>query len=122
MAESILAAGKADIIGMGRASLADPDFPNKAKAGDLESIRPCVGCCQGCQGSLGEGVSLHCLVNPSLGAEGESDYSKVANPKSVLVVGGGPLRGFENLYFLSHLKLTAHPNIRVCLSTFPQLL
>ena len=39
VAESILAAGKADIIGMGRESLAEPEFPNKAKAGDVENIR-----------------------------------------------------------------------------------
>lgn len=46
-AESILELNKADFIGMGRGSLADSDLPNKAKAGDLTSIRYCIGCLQG---------------------------------------------------------------------------
>lgn len=90
MAESILELDKADFIGMGRGSLADPDLPNKAKVGDLNSIRYCIGCLQGCTGALYEGGPLNCLVNPSLGREGQVDYSKVSNPKSVLVIGAGP--------------------------------
>lgn len=90
MAENILAMGKADIIGMGRGSLADPYLPNKAKAGDLTSIRYCIGCMQGCVGKLLVGDSITCLVNPSLGREGELDYSKAENSKTVYVAGGGP--------------------------------
>ncbi len=90
MAETILELGKADFIGMGRGSLADPELPNKAKSGDLTSIRYCIGCLQGCVEALLTGDSITCLVNPSLGREGELDYSKVAEPKSVLVIGGGP--------------------------------
>lgn len=90
MAETILELDKADFIGMGRGSLADPELPNKAKAGDLTSIRYCIGCLQGCTGSLLNGRSIVCLVNPSLGREGEIDYSKVSKLKSVLVIGGGP--------------------------------
>lgn len=90
MAETLLELDKADFIGMGRGSLADPELPNKAKAGDLTSIRYCIGCLQGCTGALYLGGPLNCLVNPSLGREGELDYSKVDEPKSVLVIGGGP--------------------------------
>lgn len=90
MAETILELDKADFIGMGRGSLADPDLPNKAKAGDLTSIRYCIGCLQGCTGALYDGGPLTCLVNPSLGREGQVDYSKVSEPKSVLIIGGGP--------------------------------
>lgn len=90
LAENLLETGKADIIGMGRASLADPDLPNKAKAGDLDSIRYCIGCLQGCTGALYVGGPINCLVNPSLGREGELDYSKVSDPKKVMIVGGGP--------------------------------
>ncbi|MBF7097888.1 oxidoreductase [Alkalibacter mobilis] len=89
MAEDILEMGKADIIGMGRGSLADPDLPNKAKFGKLDSIRYCISCLQGCMGGLATG-SVKCLVNPSLGREGEIDYSLVEKPKSVLIAGGGP--------------------------------
>lgn len=90
MADIILEMGKADIIGMGRGSLADPDLPNKAKAGDLESIRYCIGCLQGCTGSLYLGESIKCLVNPTLGREWELDFSKVDEPKTVFIAGGGP--------------------------------
>lgn len=90
MAESILELDKADFIGMGRGSLADPDLPNKAKAGDLTSIRYCIGCLQGCVEALYLGTSVKCLVNPSLGREGEIDYGLVSSPKTVLVAGGGP--------------------------------
>ncbi|NTW71689.1 MAG: FAD-dependent oxidoreductase [Eubacteriaceae bacterium] len=90
MAESLLEAGKADVIGMGRGSLADPDLPNKAKAGDFDSIRLCIACLQGCVGALYEGGPINCLVNPSLGREWELDYSKVADPKKVFIAGGGP--------------------------------
>lgn len=90
MAESILEMDKADVIGMGRGSLADPDLPNKAKSEDLASIRYCIGCLQGCTGALYVGGPLKCLVNPTLGREGELDYSKVAEPKSVFIAGGGP--------------------------------
>ncbi|MHC1684609.1 MAG: FAD-dependent oxidoreductase [Clostridiaceae bacterium] len=90
MAETILELDKADFIGMGRGSLADPELPNKAKEGDLTSIRYCIGCLQGCTGALYVGGPLNCLVNPSLGREAELDYSKVDEPKSVLVIGGGP--------------------------------
>ncbi len=90
MAESILELGKADFIGMGRGSLADPDLPKKAKNGELTSIRYCIGCLQGCTGALYNGTSLSCLVNPTLGHEYKLDYSKVENPKKVIVIGGGP--------------------------------
>ncbi|MDZ5723657.1 FAD-dependent oxidoreductase [Acetobacterium sp. K1/6] len=90
MADGLLEMGKADFIGMGRGSLADPDLPNKAKAGDLTSIRYCIGCMQGCVGKLLVGESITCLVNPSLGQEYQLDYSKAAAPKKVLIAGGGP--------------------------------
>jgi len=89
MAEEILATGKADFIGMGRPSLTDPHYPNKAKAGDYNEIRQCIGCLQGCTASTYQGVPVYCLVNPELGHEFEDDYSKVLNPKKVYVAGGG---------------------------------
>jgi 2,4-dienoyl-CoA reductase-like NADH-dependent reductase (Old Yellow Enzyme family)/thioredoxin reductase len=89
IAEEILEMGKADFIGMGRGSLADPDLPNKAKRGDLTSIRYCIGCLQ-CIGSLFLGGPLVCLVNPSLGREWEIDYTPASTSKSVLIIGGGP--------------------------------
>ena len=94
VAESILAAGKADIIGMGRESLAEPEFPNKAKRGDVENIRKCVGCMQECYGGLLRGRFISCLVNPTVGRELDVDLSPVSNPKKVMVIGGG-IAGME---------------------------
>lgn len=94
VAESILAAGKADIIGMGRESLADPEFPNKARRGDVEDIRKCIGCLQECYGGLLKGRYISCLVNPVIGREAEIDLSKVAHPKNVMIIGGG-IAGME---------------------------
>ena len=47
-AETIIAEGKADMVVMGRAHIADPQFCNKAMAGNDEAIVRCVGCNQGC--------------------------------------------------------------------------
>lgn len=90
MAETILELDKADFIGMGRGSLADPELPNKAKAGNWGAIRSCIGCLQGCTGSLYKGTALRCLVNPALGKEGVINLDVVDKPKKVMVIGGGP--------------------------------
>jgi len=90
MAEGILELGKADFIGMGRGSLADPDLPNKAKAGDLESIRYCVTCLQGCTGALYKDTPITCMVNPVIGQEGTVDFTPTPSPKRVFVAGAGP--------------------------------
>src|SRR5690606_9491664 len=50
IAEQILAAGLADMCGMTRAMISDPDMPNKARAGRLDDIRACIGCNQACIG------------------------------------------------------------------------
>lgn len=89
MAEDIIASGKADFVAMGRESLTDPHWPNKAKAGCNNDIRHCIGCLQGCTASTYQGVPLYCLVNPELGHEYEYDYSKVENAKKVYVAGAG---------------------------------
>ncbi len=90
IAETILQEGKADFIGMGRASIADPELPNKVAAGKLQDIRPCIACLQGCIANLLVGKPITCLVNPAMGHEGEKELKKAAERKKVLVVGGGP--------------------------------
>ena len=89
MAEDILAAGKADFIAMGRESLTDPHWPNKAKNGCFNDIRHCIGCLQGCTASTYQGVPLYCAINPELGHEFEYDYSKAEHLKKVFVAGAG---------------------------------
>lgn len=89
MAEDILASGKADFIGMARPSLCDPHWPEKAKKGDTQDIRQCIGCLQGCTASTYMRVPVHCLVNPEVGFEFETDFSKAPKAKKVLIAGGG---------------------------------
>ncbi|MDN5336569.1 MAG: hypothetical protein PWR02_1595 [Synergistales bacterium] len=90
VAESILASGKADLVAMGRASLADPWFPNKYFEGKRDDIRPCIGCQQGCLEVLFKNEPIRCLVNPTLGFEYKDELGKTEKPKKVTVVGGGP--------------------------------
>jgi len=91
MAEFILESGKADLIAFGRASLADPDLPNKAAAGKLDDIRYCLGC-QTCIDSVMSGDRVvYCTMNPEIGKEMEMlPLVPAQKPKKVLVAGGGP--------------------------------
>lgn len=89
LAESVLVSGKADLVTMARASLADPEMPNKAKEGRWEEIIHCIGCLQGCIGENGKGNCVRCLVNPLTGMEDEYDLTPAEKSKQVLVIGGG---------------------------------
>jgi len=96
VAEKILVAGQADLIGMGRALLADPELPNKAKSGRVEEIVPCLACSR-CLGEIltiykvwGERVSTFCTVNPLAGKESQGDLRPAGTVKNVCIVGGGP--------------------------------
>jgi 2,4-dienoyl-CoA reductase (NADPH2) len=90
VAEETLALGRADIIGMGRPMLADPEFPNKAKAGRADTIRPCMACNQGCLANTFFDKPVKCLVNGLCGREWELPEVPAQEKKKVLVVGGGP--------------------------------
>lgn len=89
LAESIVKSGKADLCTMARASLADPEMPNKIKEGRYNEIIHCIGCLQGCSGENGKGNFVRCLVNPMTGMEDEYNVIKTNNPKNIVVVGGG---------------------------------
>lgn len=86
VAEQILAEGKADLIGMARAMIADPEFPNKAREGHADDIRQCIVCCRCVDNSL-EPIPVTCSVNPGAGREPIKPAEK---SKKVLVIGGGP--------------------------------
>ena len=90
-AESALNDGSTDLVGMTRAIIADPDMPNKAAAGRLEEIRPCVGANEGCIGRLYQGLPIECVHNPVIGREAELAAIETARTKKkVVVVGAGP--------------------------------
>jgi len=87
-AEQIIAERKADLVYMARPLIADPELPNKAIEGRLDSIRPCIACCH-CLDMMIEGP-VACTVNPGAGKEGEYTIMPTAKPRRVMVVGGGP--------------------------------
>ena len=91
IAEKILAGGQADMCGMTRAMIADPQMPAKAKAGKVDTIRACVACNQACIGHMLNGYPISCIQRPETGRELEFGTRKpAAFPKKAMVVGGGP--------------------------------
>ena len=106
LAERILEEGKADFIAMGRALLADPALPKKAKEGRLEEIRRCIYC-NNCTARMKLGVTdtelqekeptskgITCTVNPAILHEKEFELKSASASKTVMVVGGG-IAGME---------------------------
>jgi len=94
-AESVLQQGKADFVAMGRALLADPELPNKAKQGKFDEIRYCIYCNNCLQWTESElRKHIRCTVNPYLCRETESELQPATIRKKVMVVGGG-LAGME---------------------------
>ncbi len=89
MCDDIIASGDADLISMARPLLADPDFVNKAAAGNPEEINTCIACNQGCLDMVFVGKRSTCLVNPRACYETELVYVKTSRPKKIAVVGGG---------------------------------
>ncbi|MBI2720513.1 MAG: FAD-dependent oxidoreductase [Rhizobiales bacterium] len=90
-AERILAQGAADMCGMTRAMICDPEMANKAKAGATDDIRACIGCNQACIGHFQLGIPISCIQHPETGRE--LDYgakARAARPRRIMVVGGGP--------------------------------
>jgi len=94
LAERVLESGSADYVVVGRALIADPDFPAKARAGRAEEIRPCVACEQGCIDRWFSALDITCVGNPEAGREGlegwETIDRRAPTGRHVLVVGGGP--------------------------------
>jgi 2,4-dienoyl-CoA reductase-like NADH-dependent reductase (Old Yellow Enzyme family)/thioredoxin reductase len=94
--EEILESGKADMITLGRALLADPYLPEKARKGNVEDITPCIRCNYCISQNFTPYVRypkgvVRCVVNPIIGREYESRFVQVSGgKKKVMVVGGGP--------------------------------
>ncbi len=100
-AEELLAAGHADLVGMTRALIADPELLNKTAAGRAEEVIECVGCNQSCIGHYHAGVPIGCAVNPRTGRERTLDAGagtpgagtsaqQRRGRRRVLVIGAGP--------------------------------
>ena len=87
--EELIANDKADICMIGRANLCEPEFCNKAQAGHIDEIRPCIGCLR-CLNGIMFGNRIACTVNPSFEPENEETLTTAETKKNVLVIGGGP--------------------------------
>ncbi len=90
IAEKVVQEGKADFISLGRALLADPEWPLKVQEGRFDDIRPCIGDHAGCLTRVFQGKYISCAVNPATGMEREFTLHPAKRPKSVLIIGGGP--------------------------------
>jgi 2,4-dienoyl-CoA reductase (NADPH2) len=90
VAERLLANGDADLIGVARAMIADPEWMTKAAQGQAARIRPCIGLNQDCRAFS---PHLHCATNPATGRELLPEFGAsrpTTNPRRVAVIGGGP--------------------------------
>ena len=91
LAAEVLTTGKADMVGLARALIADPEFVNKMASGKADDIRACVGCNQACVGHRLAHFPVSCIQNPVSGRErvlGEMEQAGVS--RKILVIGGGP--------------------------------
>jgi 2,4-dienoyl-CoA reductase-like NADH-dependent reductase (Old Yellow Enzyme family) len=91
IAEEVLASGAADMCGMTRALIADPEMPNKARLGRTDDIRACIGCNQACIGHFQLGLPISCIQHPETGRELRyAQKPRAASRKKIIVAGGGP--------------------------------
>lgn len=96
VAADILAKGDADLVGLARPLLCDPDFVRKTEEGRTREVRKCTACCH-CFDQIMKLImkgdleaEMTCALNPELGHEGEELIRPVSVKKKVLVIGGGP--------------------------------
>ncbi|MFC1963903.1 FAD-dependent oxidoreductase [Chloroflexota bacterium] len=114
LGEWILKEGKADLTGMVRRLLADPQLPNKIASGRGDEIAPCTACFE-CVATITEAEPIHCRINATLGRELEYVIKPAEKKKKVMVIGGGPagmeaarvaaLRGHEVTLYEKEPKL-----------------
>lgn len=90
IAEQVLADGHADVIGMARAHIADGQLLVKAAEGRTADIRPCVGGNECINRRYVDGLPFGCAVNPHTSRELEGPWGRAADPRRLLIVGGGP--------------------------------
>jgi 2,4-dienoyl-CoA reductase-like NADH-dependent reductase (Old Yellow Enzyme family) len=92
-AEAVLRDGHADMVGLGRALVSDPDWVAKVREGRTDDIRHCVFCNQYTMGNLFKGLPVGCIQNPAAGREkeyGAETLRPAAVSKKIAVIGGGP--------------------------------
>jgi 2,4-dienoyl-CoA reductase-like NADH-dependent reductase (Old Yellow Enzyme family) len=88
-ADKYIGEGKFDFVAMGRKLLADPELPNKLKAGKPEDVRPCIYC-YACVSQIYFSKNVKCAVNPETAFERERGIVPAGAKKNIIVIGGGP--------------------------------
>ena len=96
MANEAVRDGRIDALSIGRGLVADPEWPNKVKSGNIAEIRPCISCNNGCIARVLNGMTMQCAVNSDVFCEkaAAEKYRKSECPKRVAVIGGG-IAGLE---------------------------
>lgn len=89
LAAEIVAAGKIDLVCLGRGLIAEPDWSAKVRSGRLDDLRPCIAC-NACVDRVGRGERARCSVNSEVGRELTWDLTPAAASRSVMVIGSGP--------------------------------
>lgn len=89
LANDLLVHGDADMVGMVRAQIADPELLPKSRVGRADDVRPCVGA-NVCVNELLAARTLACLVNPDVGSPGDMTTKVDARGSTAVVVGAGP--------------------------------
>ena len=89
MADEIIKNNEADMVVMTRATICDPEMPNKAREGRLDEIRLCVACNEGCWERITQRAPITCMQNPEAGREGVFRIRPAPEKKKILVAGGG---------------------------------
>jgi thioredoxin reductase len=91
-ASELIDSGEADMVGLARPQIADPEIVNKFATNRNSEVRSCIACNQECIGRVEKNLPISCVVNPEVGAEKKWVEIRKVKPskKSVLVVGGGP--------------------------------
>ena len=86
---SIIGENHADMVGMVRGLICDPEFVKKSREGRTDEIRQCVGCEEGCYGRFRRGLPITCAYNPEAGRENELSIDRADQRKKVMVIGAG---------------------------------
>ena len=90
IAEEILEDGDADLIGMGRGLIAEPEWVNKVESGREDELRKCISCNIGCAGHrIGINRPIRCTINPAINIGEGYKKEKIKNSCNVVVIGGG---------------------------------
>jgi mycofactocin system FadH/OYE family oxidoreductase 2 len=116
LAEEVIASGKADMVAMTRAQIADPEFANKVQEGREDELYHCIRGNQGCIGKVFKGLPISCTVNPATGREGRlGTIPPTDDPARWLVVGGGPagMKAAETLARRGHEVVLAEREDRL---------